>query len=129
MAKREIDKPNRNHNKIKERKENTIVEKKADTNGNFDFNNLDMNSIASLLNNVDLGKVMSMFNGMGNGMGNGNGNTANNSQEEINISRKSVDERNKKLELLNAMKPLFNAERSQILDAIMHLYAISKILK
>lgn len=95
------------------------------TNNGFDINNLDLNNIGSLfnnmnpnqlaglLNNVDINQLKNMFQGASNGQG-GRGNQLGGIRS---------------VELLNAMKPLVSAERSQIIDSIIQLYNISQIIK
>ncbi|MFL0267268.1 hypothetical protein [Candidatus Clostridium radicumherbarum] len=95
------------------------------TNNGFDINNLDLNNIGSLLNNmnpnqlsgllnnVDINQFKNMFSGSNNGQG-GKGNQIGNIRS---------------VELLNAMKPLVNAERSQLIDSIIQLFNISQIMK
>jgi len=97
----------------------------TNTNNGFDMNNLDVNNIGSLLNNinpnqlagllnnVDINQLKNMFTGFSNNQeaqGNPIGNI-------------------RSVELLNAMKPLVNAERSQLIDSIIQLYNISQIIK
>ncbi|MFL0245945.1 hypothetical protein [Candidatus Clostridium stratigraminis] len=95
------------------------------SNNGFDINNLDLNNIggllnnmnpnqlSGLLNNVDINQLRNMFQGFNNGQS-GGGNPIGNIRS---------------VELLNAMKPLVNAERSQIIDSIIQLYNISQIMK
>lgn len=99
------------------------------SNNSFDFSNFDMsqiggllnnvnpNQIAGLLNNVDLNQLSSMFQGM-------NSNEAPNTQVAPTIG--SGDRR---VELLNAIKPLVDADKSRIIDTMIQIYAISKIMK
>jgi hypothetical protein len=81
------------------------------------FLNMDPNQLAGLLNNIDLNQISSMFQGM-NGGGSGS--------ESTSIPQGGYD---KRLELLNAMKPLVDAEKAQLIDSIIQIYNISRIIK
>jgi hypothetical protein len=89
---------------------------------NFDLSqmgnllNMDPNQLSGLLNNVDLSQLSSMLQGMNSGSGGGSASTPQGSYD-------------KRLELLNAMKPLVDAEKSQLIDSIIQIYNISRIMK
>jgi hypothetical protein len=93
---------------------------------NFDMSqmgnlfNMDPNQLAGLLNNIDMNQVSSLLQGM-NGGGSGGGGSSSSSAPQG-----SYD---KRLELLNAMKPLVDAEKSQLIDQIIQIYNISRIMK
>jgi hypothetical protein len=112
----------------KHRKKHNRQQDNNDAN-NFDLNNFDMsqmgsllnninpNQIAGLLNNVDLNQLTSMFQGM----------SSNNSQNSQVAPVPSGGD--KRLELLNAIKPLVDADKSRLIDTMIQVYAISKIMK
>ncbi|ERI89407.1 hypothetical protein HMPREF1982_04678 [Clostridiales bacterium oral taxon 876 str. F0540] len=93
---------------------------------NFDFSNFDMsqmgnllnninpNQLSGLLNNVDLNQVTSMLQGMG----------VNNSP---NVEQSNYND--KRLELLNAIRPLVDADKSKLIDTMIQIYNISRIVK
>jgi hypothetical protein len=98
---------------------------------NFDLNNFDLsqfsgllnnfnsNQLSGLLNNVDLNQITSMIQGMNPGNG---GNTDVKSKPSPVIN-------DKRIELLNALKPLVDSEKSLLLDKIIQLYTISRIVR
>jgi hypothetical protein len=98
---------------------------------NFDFNNLDINQfsnllnnfnpnqLAGLLNNVDINQLTSMLQGMNLNSG-ANANVKSKANTVINDRR---------IELLNAIKPLVDSEKSLLIDRIIQLYTISRIVK
>lgn len=92
------------------------------------FNNMDPNMLNGLFNNVDMNQLSSILSGMGGNMrGNTNGNTnASNNNISPNAAQPAGDRR---IDLLNAIKPLVDAERSNFIDTVIQLYAISKIIK
>ncbi len=81
--------------------------------------NMDPNQLSGLLNNIDLTQLSSMFQGMGGGGSGGN---------SAGVGGQQVGQ-DKRMELLNAIKPLVNAEKSQLLDSIIQIYNISRIMK
>lgn len=84
------------------------------------FNNMNPNQLAGMLNNVNLNQLSSMLQGfMGNNQGVGN------ITENNNVSS-GVDRR---IELLNAIKPLVDAEKSKLIDSILQVYTITRIMK
>ena len=93
---------------------------------NFDMSqmgnllNMDPNQLSGLLNNVDLNQLSSMFQGMGGG-NKGGGSDVSSGQQHAG--------QDKRLELLNALKPLVDAEKSQLIDSIIQIYNISRIIK
>lgn len=80
------------------------------------FNNMNPNQFSGLLNNVDMNQVSSMLNGLA-----GNGGAG-----ENNAIPPGSDRR---VELLNAIKPLVDADKSRMIDSILQLYTITKIMK
>lgn len=75
--------------------------------------NVDINQILGLLNSIDISQFSSL---LGSSSVNSEGN---------NNSRKSSRE----IEVLNAIKPMVNAQRGELIDLVMQIYAISRILK
>jgi len=93
--------------------------------GNFDLgqmgnllNNVDPNQLSGLLNNIDMSQLSSMFQG-----------GAPESQEKSSLGSSGKVSGDRRIELLNAIKPLVDADKSRLLDSIIQLYAISKIIK
>jgi hypothetical protein len=93
---------------------------------NFDMSqmgnllNMDPNQLSGLLNNIDLSQLSSMFQGIGGG-GSGGTSSAGSGGQQIG--------QDKRMELLNAIKPLVDSEKSQLLDSIIQIYNISRIMK
>ncbi|MCM0649847.1 hypothetical protein NBE98_15885 [Clostridium swellfunianum] len=113
-------KHNRKHNRNKE----------DNNQGNNNLNNFDMGQVGNLLNmdpsqlsgmlnNIDMNQISSMLQGMGGGGSASKGG-------ESNMTQGNYD---KRMELLNAMKPLVDAEKSQLIDSIIQIYNISRIMK
>ncbi len=105
------------------RKHRSVQENNGEN--NFDMSqlgnlfNMNPNQLSGLLNNIDMNQISSMLQGMNGGSsGSGGGNTTS--------SQGSYD---KRMELLNAMKPLVDAEKSQLIDSIIQIYNISRIMK
>lgn len=92
------------------------------------LNNVDVNQLASMLNNIDLSQVSSMLSGLNSG-GNGNGNGNENENESRNYNQLSSGQGDKRVEILNAIKPLMDEEKGNLISSIIQLYTISKILK
>ena len=96
--------------------------------GNLDMNqmgnlfNMDPNQLSGLLNNVDLSQLSSMLQGMGGGNSGG----GSNSGAAPGAQQAGQD---KRMELLNAIRPLVDAEKSQLIDSIIQIYNISRIMK
>lgn len=93
-----------------------------DKNNNFDinqignlFSNMDPNQLTGLLNNVDLDQLSSMVQSFMNG-----------GQNENNVSFKGMD---KRIEILNAMKPLVDNDKSKLIDSILQIYNITRLMK
>jgi hypothetical protein len=97
----------------------------GDNTNNFDMSqmgnllNMNPNQLSGLLNNVDLNQLSSMFQGMSSNSG-GSENTGGNVQQP------SGD---KRMDILNAIRPLVDAEKSQLIDSIIQIYNISRIIK
>jgi hypothetical protein len=95
-------------------------------NNNFDMSqmgnlfNMDPNQLSGLLNNIDMNQINSMLQGMTGGSSSGGaGGTSSAPQGNY----------DKRMELLNAMKPLVDAEKSRMIDSIIQIYNISRIMK
>ncbi|SKA80836.1 hypothetical protein SAMN05428976_104121 [Clostridium sp. USBA 49] len=93
-----------------------------DRNNNFDinqignlFSNMDPNQLTGLLNNVDLSQLSSMVQNFMSG-----------EQTENNVSFKEMD---KRIEILNAMKPLVDSDKSKLIDSILQIYNITRLMK
>lgn len=80
--------------------------KKKHDNENTDF--------SKLLNNIDINELMNAFGSMDFSKDNGN----------VIQGKKGK----KGIEVLNAVKPLVDSQRSQIIDTIIQLYYIKKII-
>ncbi|WP_026881721.1 hypothetical protein [Clostridium akagii] len=78
------------------------------------FKNIDMSQIMSLLGSVDIGQLSSLFGPMGM-------NSANVAEER--------PRGNKEFEVLNALKPMVNSDKADLIDMILQIYTISKILR
>lgn len=83
-------------------------------NTGLDFSNIDMGQLSNLLNNVDLSQLSSLFGSMNMG-------------PSGSAAPSGLGDR--RIQLLNAVKPLVPSERADIIDLIMQIYTISKILK
>lgn len=95
---------------------------------NFDLNNIDMsqmnnllnnfnpNQLAGMLNNIDMNQISSMLQGMGGSSDQG-------------VPEPAPKSNDKRLELLHAMKPLVDAEKSKLIDSIIGIYNLSKVIK
>ena len=107
-------------------KKNNSQQENNNGKNNFDMSkmgnllNMDPNQLSGLLNNVDLNQLSSMFQGMGGG-GSGGGNSASSGAQQVG--------QDKRMELLNAIRPLVDSEKSQLLDSIIQIYNISRIIK
>jgi hypothetical protein len=97
------------------------------TNNGFDLNNFDVNNLGSILGNMNPNQLAGILNGIDinqlKGMFQGF-NSASNQEGERNQIGSS-----RSIEILNSIKPLVNAERSQLIDSIIQIYTISKIIK
>lgn len=96
-------------------------------NSNFDvsqlgglFNNMNPNQMAGLLNNVDMNQLSSVLQGFMGNSGEG-GNAGETSAAPLANDRR--------IELLNAIKPLVDAEKSRLIDSILQVYTITRIIK
>lgn len=81
-------------------------------------NNFDFSNIANMLNNIDIGQLSSLLGSFNPG-----------SSEDDKRSRSSGRGGEKAIELLNALKPVVNSDRAEIIDMVIQMYVISKILK
>ncbi len=84
--------------------------------------NMDPNQLSGLLNNIDMNQVNSMLQGMTGGSSSGGAGAGGTSS----VPQGGHD---KRMELLNAMKPLVDAEKSRLIDSIIQIYNISRIMK
>lgn len=98
-----------------------------DRGNNFDmnqignlFNNINPNQLAGLLNNTDMNQLSSMLQGFMNNSQGGD-NIAGSSTAPVSMDRR--------IELLNAIKPLVDAEKSRLIDSILQVYTITRIMK
>lgn len=92
-------------------KENENTEE-ASGNGFGNFNLGSLGNIASLLNNIDLSQLGSLFSSFNSGGG----------------ERKARYGGERGIELLNALKPMVSADRADIIDMIIQVYIIRNIL-
>jgi hypothetical protein len=84
------------------------------------FNNINPNQLSNMLNNIDMNQLSGMLQGFNN---QGNENSTNVSgQQQSGVG-------DKRIELLNAIKPLVDADKTRIIDSIIQMYTISKIVK
>lgn len=88
------------------------------------LSNVDMNQLASMLNNIDINQVSSMLSGLNSG-GSGNGDGS----ENRSFSENSPIQGDKRVDILNAIKPLMDEEKGNFINSVIQLYMISKILK
>lgn len=75
--------------------------------------NVDINQVLGLLNSIDISQLSSLF-----------GSGGINSEGSIK-SKKGTRE----IEILNAIKPMVNTQRGELIDLILQIYTISRILK
>lgn len=99
----------------------------SNANNGFDFNNFDVNNIGSILNNMNPNQLAGLLNGIDINQLKGMFQNFNNGGNQD--GKKAQIGNGRSLELLNAIKPLVNAERSQLIDSIIQIYTISKIIK
>lgn len=78
------------------------------------FNNINPNQLSALLNNLDMNQLYSMFQGLTGGGAAGSPAPA------------GTDRR---VELLNAIKPLVDADKSRLIDSILQIYTITRMIK
>lgn len=108
-----------------------------ENNVNANSNNVNTNSnnnLMEMLNNIDKEQISSLLSSMNLGNINLDGNNSNefdsnedNSNETNNVN--NIDNSDKTVQILNAIKPMVNAERGEIIDRLIQLYAISRIIK
>ena len=111
----------------KHNKKNNREQENNNGMNNFDMsqiggllNNMNPNQLSGLLNNIDLNQLSSMFKGMGGG-GSGGSTSSGSGEQQVG--------HDKRMEILNSIRPLVNSERSQLLDSIIQIYNISRIMK
>lgn len=81
------------------------------------LNNINPNQLAGMLNGIDMNQLSSMVQNF----------SGNQSQAQNNGA--SIANNTRSIELLNAIKPLVDAEKSQLIDSVIQLYSITKIIK
>ncbi|MCM8709785.1 hypothetical protein M2651_01955 [Clostridium sp. SYSU_GA19001] len=84
---------------------------------NFDLSNFDMNQMGNLLNNIDMNQLSSIIHGF---TGSSNSSSAGKAPSAISDRR---------VQLLNAIKPLVDAEKSKLIDSILQIYTITSLMK
>jgi hypothetical protein len=80
------------------------------------LNNINPNQLSNMLNNVDMSQLSSMLQGF-------------NAPSGKTSSQPQSGSNDKRLELLNAIKPLVDADKSKLIDSIIQMYTISRIVK
>lgn len=97
-----------------------VIDKEASKSGNSDLGdiagllkNVDISQVLNLLSSIDISQLSSLFG------------FANTKPEGGNVHRKG----NREIEVLNAIKPMVNSERGELIDMILQIYSISRILK
>lgn len=103
--------------------------KHNDSNNNSDFNNFDMNNIGSLFNNMNPNQLSSMLNGIDMTQLSSMLQNFNNVPSGDKSGTKNPVVNNRSIDLLNAIKPMVDAEKSQLIESIIQLYNISRIIK
>ncbi|PRR79104.1 hypothetical protein CLLI_11660 [Clostridium liquoris] len=112
------------------RKKENIERNNANNNNNNTENNNSgnngSNNIMEMLNNIDEEQISSLLSSL----------NLNNANAEANIeddntntnANTSSDNADKTLQILNAIKPMVNAERGDLIDRLIQLYSISRII-
>lgn len=100
----------------------------SNSTGGFNLNNVDFSQMGNLLNginpnqltnmlgNFDMNQLTSMLQGF-------------NTQNGENVQQNRTQSGDRRIELLNAIKPLVDAEKSKIIDSFIQMYTITKIVK
>ena len=101
-------------------KRHNVDIKKEDVPVQKDNTKPDLSSLSSLLNNVDMSQLTEMMSNLGINPG-----------ENVNAAGADVSapRGDRRVEVLTAIRPMLDAEKTQILDTIMQLYGISRVLK
>jgi hypothetical protein len=101
----------------------------TNANNGFDFKNFDINNMGNLLNNMNPNQLAGILNGIDINQLKNMFQNFNANQEQGQDGPRIANNNTKSVELLNAIKPMVNAERSQLIDSIIQLYTISRIIK
>jgi hypothetical protein len=88
----------------------------------FNLNNLDLSSIAGIINNIDMNQVSTFLNNAVKNEANTENGEKNNQTRDSNTS--SVDPRRN--EIIRAMRTLINADKSEVLQVVIQLYASAR---
>ena len=89
----------------------------------LNLSNIDLSSIAGLLNNIDLSQVTGLINNLSQNVGN---NDANASSGNSNNSSEVAMRRS---EIAKAVNVLINADRNEVLQVLLQLYAANRTIK
>ena len=89
---------------------------------NGENNQFNLNSLSSLIGNVDENQINSLLSSLNINLNDSTLEDGKNENNGVN----NVEDRG--LLLLNALKPLLNAEKTQILETIMQIYSIGKVI-
>lgn len=95
----------------------------ANNNG-FDFSNM-----GNLLNNINPNQLAGMLNGMDMNQLSGMIQNFTGNQNQVQNGSSPLVNNTRSIELLNAIKPLVDAEKSQLIDSVIQLYSITKIIR
>ena len=108
-------------------------QRETNSSNGFDLNNLDLSQMGNLLNNINPNQLSSMLNNIDmnqlSGMLQGFNNQGNQNRTSENGQQQRSATNDKRIELLTAIKPLVDADKSRIIDSIIQMYTISKIVK
>lgn len=107
----------------KHKKHRRNIEKSTINNDNIinSTNSNGNNNLMELLNNIDQEQISSLLSSLNLG----NINSAENNDSNSDTNRNDND---KTLQILNAIKPMVNAERGELIDRLIQLYTISRII-
>ena len=111
-----------NSNRVKE----SAGKDEAGING-LDLSKIDFGQVADLMKKIDISQISSMLSGLG-GLGNLGGSASEPTKNEGDRSQGGVGG-GRRVELLNAIRPMVTPQRADLIDVIMQLYSISKILR
>lgn len=92
----------------------------------FNLNNLDLSGIASMINNIDMNELSAMINNVVKSEGSSE--KEENNRELQDYGRpvretNSGDATSRKREILRALRVLINADKSELLQIVVQLYA------
>jgi hypothetical protein len=88
----------------------------------FNLNNLDLSSIAGIINNIDMNQVSAFLNNAVNNGGDIEKDEKNNQIPDSNTSNAE----SRKSELIRALRTLINADKSEVLQIVIQLYASAR---